>query len=113
MSSTLESLQGAFLDEPCMAALGDTIEYRPSGANRYITMLAYVDYTDMMQSLDGAQAIDQDVSVEALRSDIPTKPDSSCRVRLPKLPGKTFKPINVRSDESAAFWLFELKAVSA
>ena len=110
--STLEDLQGEFLDAPCMAHLGDSIGYKAVGSTRYVPMHAYVDYGDALRSIDGGQIIDQDISLEALRSDIAVKPSSDCRLTLARIPGKTFKPINVRSDPSGRAWLFEVKAVN-
>ena len=109
--STLEDLQGAFLDAPCMAELGDTIGYKAVGATVFKPMHAYVDYGDALRSIDGGQIIDQDISLEALRSDIPVKPSAACRLTLARIPGKTFKPINVRSDPSGRSWLFEVVQV--
>jgi len=109
--SILEDLQGEFLDAPCMAYLGDTIGYKAAAASTFTAMHAYVDYTDAVISLDGGQVIAQDISAQALRSDIPVKPSAACRVTMARIPGATFKPINVRSDESGRYWNFELQLV--
>lgn len=110
--TSLEDMQGEFLDTPCMAILGDTIRYRPAGGS-WLTLKAYVDHRDSATSFDGSQVIAQDILVQALRSDIPVKPGSGARITLPKVPGKMFKPINVGNDVSGDYWEFALQAVNA
>lgn len=109
--STLEDMQGALLNGPCMAILGDTLKYRPAGG-AWLTFKAYVDHRDNQTSLDGSQVMAQDILVQARKADIPVKPGSGARVTLPKVPGKLFKPINVGSDVSGDHWEFSLQAVN-
>ena len=63
--------------------------------------------------LDGAQAIEQDIGVQLLKSAVPQKPSGACRITLGKLAGLTFKPVNVRSDTSGNYWEFEVVKVNA
>lgn len=111
--SVLEDMEGAFMDGPCMEYLGDSIAYKTAAASSFTEMHAYVDYRDMARSFDGAQAIEQDIGVQLLKSDVPQKPSGACRITLGKLAGLTFKPVNVRSDTSGNYWEFEVVKVNA
>lgn len=111
MTSTLEDMEGAFLDAPCMAALGDSIRYMAVGGS-FVAMLAYVDHAEGSRPLGTGEVIEQDMSVQVLRSDVPVRPSSACRVTVGKVPGKTFKPVNVRRDTTGQFWEFELALVN-
>lgn len=108
---SLEDLQAAMLDEPLMEVLGDTISYKPIGA-AWRTLKAYVDHTDALRSIESAQVISQDVSLQLLKSQVPARPSAGVLIRLPKVAGKTFKPVNVRSDTSGDYWEFELVMVN-
>lgn len=105
--STLEDLEGSFLDEPCMAILGDTITYKPVMGSA-TTIKAYVDFPEEIQSLEGGRAVAQEITVQVLISDVPVRPSGACRVTIRKLPGLTYKPVNVRRDRSGSHWEFEL-----
>ena len=109
--STLEDLE-AGMDAACMAALGDSITFRPAGGS-VLPLSAYVDFEELARSLDGGQAIEQAMTVQILCSDLPARPTGSDRVTLGKVPGKTFKPINVTRDKSGTHWAFDLQAVNA
>lgn len=107
---TLDDLTPA-LDRACADELGDTIEYAADGAT-FEDQQAFVDYRDVSQAFEGAEAITQDISVTGLlKADVPTKPTSAVRIRLARRAGKTFKPISVRTDESGTGWEFEVKEV--
>ncbi len=110
--ATLEDLEGAFLDAPCMAILGDTIRYRPSGGS-FRTAKAYVEYQGTLRSLDTGQVIEQDITVQILANDLAAKPGGTARITLPKIPGITYKPANIRRDRSGTHWEFELVRVNA
>jgi hypothetical protein len=106
--SLLEDMEGAFLDAPCMAALGDSIGYKASGASSFAALHGYVDYRDQVRALEAGQAIEQDVMVQVLRSDVPVRPDATCRITLGRISGAVFRPANVRSDESGRYWEFDV-----
>lgn len=100
------------VDDACMAALGETISYAANGST-YADTLAYVDYRDGVRPLDIGQMVAQDILVTILKTDLAAKPTSTARLTLPRLTGATFKPINVRSDESGTHWEFDVQQVSA
>ena len=85
--------------------VGDSIVYDGG------TIKGFIDHEEMNRG--GIGAIEQDMSVQILRSDVPARPGSTNRITLPKLPGKTFKPVNVRMDDGATWWVFDLKEVPA
>lgn len=107
---TLETLT-AGLDRACAQVLGDTIQYRAAGGE-YAPIKAHVNYRDMAQAFEAAQAIAQDIMVTLPKTDVPAKPGAADRLTLPRVPGATFKPINVRSDESGTHWEFEVVKVA-
>jgi hypothetical protein len=108
---SLEDLEPE-MDVLCMSILGDRITYRPvSGPT--LSLKAYVNYEDVARSLDIGRAIEQAMTVELLRSDAPVRPADGCRITLARLPGKTYKPVNVTLGVSGTHWVFELKAVNA
>lgn len=112
-AQTLEEIEAAFLDAPCMAVLGDTIQYRAKGLAAFATIRGYVEHADALRDIGTGQVIEQDITVDVRKSDVPVLPDSLCRVRLPKIAGITFKPANVRSDASGTHWRFELVKTNA
>ncbi|MBB4859635.1 hypothetical protein HNO88_002964 [Novosphingobium chloroacetimidivorans] len=101
----------ALLDRTCVDVLGDTIQYRIAGATAFTAVSAHVDYADKLRSIEGVEAVDQDMRVELLKSDVPSKPGALWRIQLPALPARTFKPVNVGSDASGSHWAFDLKDV--
>lgn len=108
---TLEELE-AGLDAKCITVLGDTITYRPAGGAA-LSLKAYVNHEDVARSLDVGQAIEQQMTCEVLRSDVPARPGSAVRISLPKIPGKLFQPVNVTLSPGGTHWAFDLKAVNA
>jgi len=106
----LEDVEAELLNEPCMAALGDAVRYKPA-AGAFTDFSAYVDYGEALRDLETGKAIEQDITVQILKSDVPVKPNSQCRITLGRVPDQTFKPINVRSDRSGAHWEFEVALV--
>lgn len=107
---TLES-QIFRLNRACVDILGETIQYKPSGG-AYGAIQAHVDYRDASKAFQGAEAVTQDMTIQVLIADVPTRPSGQCRVTLAKVPGRTFKPIAIRRDESGTHWEFELKDVA-
>ena len=100
------------LDERVRDYLGETIQYAADGIT-FAGVKAHVFYRDMLKPLDVGDAIAQDITIEGLlKSDVATKPNGTARVTLARLPGKTFKAINVRTDDSGTGWDFELQRVS-
>lgn len=101
----------ATLDRRCADLLGDTIEYAADGST-FVEVQAYVDYRDGVVELAGAEAVAQDIVVTGLlKADVPTEPSKNARIRLPRRPGQTWRPIDVRTDESGTGWDFELAEV--
>jgi hypothetical protein len=109
---TLEDLQDDILDATCMAALGDSIRYKPAGGS-YFSIRAYVEYPEAIRDIETGSVIEQDITVDVLMTDVPARPSSACRVRLGRMAGLTFKPINIRRDRSGSHWQFDLEKVNA
>lgn len=103
----------AILDRTCADVVGDTISYKAVGAAGYSDKQAHVDYRDGEVTLGSTEAIEQNISIEIMKSDVPAKPTKAVRIQLPKVPGATFAPINVRTGSSGTHWVFELKGVAA
>ena len=101
----------ALLDRTCVDVLGDTIQYRATGAAEFTGISAHVDYADKLRSIEGVEAVDQDMRVELLKADVPAMPAAAVRIRLPLLPGRTFKPVNVGPNSSGTHWAFDLEDV--
>ena len=90
-----------------MALLGDSIRYRP-GAGVWRSFNAYVDYSDQLRSIDGAQLVEQNMTLSVLIAQIPAKPTGSARIELSAKPGKIYRPVNVGRDASGTHWTCEL-----
>jgi hypothetical protein len=101
----------AMLDRVCMDVLGDTISYRPEGENGYIVVQVYGDFTDKTRSIEGTDVVEQAISLQVLKTDVPAKPSSGVRIRIPELGARLFRPHGTGSDESGAHWVFLLKEV--
>lgn len=99
------------LDRTTTDVLGDTILYRPAGAPVYASLSAIVDYRDGEMPFEGGAVVAQDIKVSVLMVDVPAKPSNLVRLQLGKIAGRTFRPNNVRRDESGTGWEFELKDV--
>ena len=107
----LESLE-AGLDRACADVLGDTISYKAVGQADFALIKAHLDYREIAEGLSSSiEVIAQDMRVSMLRADVPVRPGSGVRIRLPKVPDRTFKPIAARLGESGTHWEFELKDV--
>lgn len=101
------------LDRTCADLLGDTIEYAANGST-FVEVQAYVNYRDAMTDIAGAEAIEQDISVTGLlKADVATKPPGTARIRLARRAGKTYRPRNVRTDDSGTGWEFEVVEVTS
>lgn len=107
---TLEDFDAAD-NAACETLVGDTISYRPAGGGAFVSLKGYVDYADALRSIETGQVIEQDISVELRKSLATERPSTNTRLRLAKLPGKTFRPINVRSSSDGDHWLFEVQQV--
>jgi len=101
------------LDRATTDILGDTIRYRPANAPQFASVRVIPDYRDAAVSFGGGEVIAQDISLSVLMVDVPAKPNDAVRLQLPKVPNRTFKPINVRRDQSGTSWVFELKDVNS
>ncbi|HUD29725.1 MAG TPA: hypothetical protein VMQ93_12690 [Novosphingobium sp.] len=100
------------LDRTTTDVLGDTIRYRPANAPVFGTISAVVDYRDGAVAFGGGEVMAQDVKVSVLMVDVPAKPSKDVRVQLPKIPGRTFRPIGTRRDEAGTNWEFEVQDVA-
>lgn len=109
--TTLEDLESG-MDAECMAILGDSITFRPAGGSA-LAIKAYVNFEDMARSLDGTQAIEQNITVQVRKVDLPAKPRAQDRITLGKVAGKIYQPVNVGQDISGTHWNFELRQVNA
>lgn len=90
--------------------IGEAIEYAANGVT-FVEKKAFVDYRDAVKQFEVSSAIEQDIMVRVLKVDVPVKPGPSVRIRLGKLAGKTFKPINPRSNKRGTHWEFEVQEV--
>jgi len=93
-----------------MDILGDTISYSAAGG-AFTPLKVEANYRDADRVFDHAEVAAQDVKLSALKVDVPNRPSSAARLTLPKIPGKTFRPINVRTSESGTEWEFEIEEV--
>lgn len=100
------------LDATCMAALGDSVQWKPEGGN-YASLKAYVDYGEALRDIQTGQVIEQDITVDILVSDLSARPSSGCRIKLGRLTGLVFRPVNVRRDRSGTHWQFNVEKVNA
>ncbi len=107
----LEDVQGEFLDKPCIDFLGDSLTYKADGASSFAPISGFVDFSDQPQDIGNGQIIAQDISVEILIADFPVRPNANCRITIGRIPGLTFKPINIGRDKSGAHWSFNLEKV--
>lgn len=106
---TLDSLTDTAFDD-VNASLGDPIEYSVNGTS-YVTIMAWVDYREKARDL-GIGVIEQDILIEILRSDVPTRPASVHRITLPRRAGRVFRPNSDASlDVAGRAWIFSVKEV--
>lgn len=105
----LESLTPG-MDAAIDEALGERITYMPNGGPP-IYPKAHVYYGDGQTDIGAGQAIEQDITVHIRKLSIPAMPNSSDLIRLGKVPGKTFKPVNPSTDDSGFEWIVKLKVV--
>lgn len=107
---TLEDFE-ADMDRLCMDTLGDSIAYAVLGG-RFMPKRAYGEFAEAIRDLSTGSVISQDITLEMLVEDLPRRPNTSDRIRISKVPGATFKPVNVRRTQSGTHWAFELEKVS-
>lgn len=103
----------ADLDRICAEVLGDTIAFKAAALGSYSNVQAHVDYRDGEVSIGNSEAIAQDITVEIPKVFLAAKPGNASRIQLPKIVGKTFKPIRVRNSASGTSWAFELAEVAS
>lgn len=108
----LEDLEAEWLDRPVMDALGDSIEFQLAGGS-FTAKKAFGEFAEALRDMSTGTVIDQDITLQILMVDLPRRPIPSDRVRVARIPGSTFKPINVRRDQSGKHWEFELEKVGA
>lgn len=107
----LEDIQDDTLDATCMAALGDSVTYAADGST-FTAFKAYVDYGEALRDINSGQVIEQDITVDMLKSDI-ARPTSAARITLGRIAGATFKPVNIRLDRSGSHWQFNVEKIGA
>lgn len=90
--------------------LGHDVLYTPAGGAAQ-TIKTQGDYSPNMLNGEVSVGIDQDIELMVLKTDLAAMPADGDRITLPRVPGKTFKPVNVHHDETAEHWLFNLKRV--
>lgn len=103
----------ALLDDTCADVVGDTISYKAAGAGGYSAIKADVDYRDGEVVIGHTEAISQDITVAVMKTRVPAKPAGAVRIKLPKIPGKVYRPIRVRNDRSGTHWEFDLSEVAS
>jgi hypothetical protein len=108
---TLEDVT-ADLDREAVTILGDTISYKPAGGD-YGAVNGFVGHEEVRRDIGHSAAVVQGITIEVFRVDVPVRPGEAVRVQLPKYPGQTFAPTNVRLNEAGTGWKFELKRVAA
>lgn len=96
----------------CMERLGDSIAYKAPGGS-YVPIRGYVDFGEAARDLETGQIIAQDITVEVTHAAVAVRPTALARVTIDKLPGLTFKPVNVRNSNDGDHWIFEVEKVSA
>lgn len=112
-------LPGESFDELCartvnqepVARVGDRFFYTPDGGVE-ASVHGFVEHDEGRRDFGVSAAITQGMTVELSRDIAPVRPNARCRVRLPKLPGQLWSPINVRLNGAGTDWLFELKEVT-
>ena len=107
----LEDIEADFLDAPCVAVLGDTILYRALGRAAYSTIKGFVEHSDLLRDLASGQVIEQDVTVEVFRADVPVRPAAGVRIQFPRITGVIFKAVNTRLNPAGSGWIFEVARV--
>ena len=95
----------------CRDILGHDIFYTPLGGTRRIVRVQG-NYEDGEVAGGFSGAVEQQIELMFLKADVPVMPRKGDRITLPRIPGKTFEPINVQNDESGHHWLFNVKAVN-
>lgn len=96
------------LDEPCLEIIGDSIEWSRSGA-AWVPLLAFVDSGESTLDLTTGKMIQQDHAIEVPKASLPGRPGAADRLKIGKLPGMVFRPVNVR--HAGRFWAFEVERV--
>lgn len=90
---TLEDLEDELVAQTD-AILGDTISYKPKGG-AFADTKARVEYGEALRDITTGMVIEQEIRVILSKAQVATRPDSQCRMILPKVAGQTFKPVNV------------------
>ena len=90
--------------------LGDTITVKPP-SSALIALKTHVSHRDKTRMLDFSTATAQDILIELDKVLFPTKPNSTWRITLPRLPGRVFAPREVNTDDSGFRWEFGVTEV--
>jgi hypothetical protein len=100
------------MNAQCRDRLAHAIEYQPAGR---AWRIVYVqgNYEDGNISTGFSAAIEQQIELMIVKTDLATRPASGDRIRLPRIAGKLFAPVNVQSDDTGDHWLFNVKQVAA
>lgn len=92
--------------------LAHAIEYKPVG-RPWTTLYVQANYEDGNISTGYSAAIEQQIELMAVKTDLATRPASGDRIKLPRVPNKLFQPVNVQNDDTGDHWLFNVKQVVA
>lgn len=111
MAGSLNSLTDD-LDETCVRELGDPITYLIGGTTAVPDCYAFVDHSDKSEAIAGSKLTSQDIWIELLKSDVP-QPATADRIKLPQVPGVTFRPNDWRRNRSGRMWHIYLTKVGA
>lgn len=107
MPVDLESLTSTLFSE-CDEKLGDTVTITPPAAAP-ITTKVHAAHRDRRADFGLSAGTVQDAMLDVSKSLLPGKPGVGWTVTLPLIPGKTFEPRDVQSDDSGRRWEFGLK----
>jgi hypothetical protein len=85
-----------------------TVQYRV-GTGPWLNTFEQGSYEDGSIPTNYSAAVTQEIELCIAKTDLSQKPSPNMRFKLPRTGGKTYQPINVRNDETAAHWIFNLK----
>lgn len=103
----------ARLDTACRDTLYETIDYKPADEELFVPVMADVDYGDEVGEFNNAALVLQAIVVSVLRTDVPEKPGGGVRIKLARLDGQVFSPVNVRLSDGGTDWEFGVKEEDA
>ena len=111
----LPDLEGALTDRvfsTCDRMLGDTMTIVPPSGPP-VTLKGHGEFRDKRKDFGMSAATVQDMQFDIDKAAVSGKPDATWLVTFPKIPGKSYHPIDVRTDDSGHRWEFNVKTVVA